>query len=77
MSRVKVMAFWDAEADVWVASSDDVPGLNVESGDWPSLLADLDDLVPEMLTANGSEFDDNLELEIEAKYVGPVHRLAA
>jgi predicted RNase H-like HicB family nuclease len=28
---IKVQAFWDAEARVWVATSDDLPGLVTEA----------------------------------------------
>ncbi|MCA3808422.1 MAG: DUF1902 domain-containing protein, partial [Burkholderia sp.] len=31
MSQVHVSAFWDAEASVWVAESEDVPGLITEA----------------------------------------------
>lgn len=48
-----VRAEWDAEAGVWVASSDDVPGLVTESATLEALDTKLQTLVPELLEANG------------------------
>lgn len=48
-----VRAFWDAEASVWVAKSDDVPGLVTEADDLEALLNKLRVLIPELLEANG------------------------
>ena len=47
-----VVADWDAEAGVWVATSDDVPGLATESATLEQLLAKLKYLVPELLMDN-------------------------
>ncbi len=48
-----VHAEWDAEARVWVASSDDVPGLATESESTEGLITKLKTLIPELLAANG------------------------
>ena len=48
-----VRAEWDADAEVWVASSDDVPGLVTESETLDALDSKLQTLVPELLEANG------------------------
>ena len=48
-----VRAEWDADAGVWVASSDDVPGLITESETLEALDTKLQTLVPELLEANG------------------------
>jgi predicted RNase H-like HicB family nuclease len=50
---VKVIATWDEEARVWVAESDDVPGLVTEAETLESLLDKLRVLVPELLEENG------------------------
>jgi len=47
-----VKALWDAEAGVWVATSDDVPGLVTESKTFEALLKKLRTLVPELLELN-------------------------
>src|SRR6201999_1781010 len=49
-----VTAKWDDEADVWVATSDDVPGLVTESKTFEALLKKLRTLVPELLALNGA-----------------------
>ena len=48
-----VHAVWDEEARVWVASSEDVPGLATESETAETLVAKLELLIPELLTFNG------------------------
>lgn len=48
-----VNASWDGDAGVWVATSDDVPGLVTEAASWDELDAKLVSLVPELLTLNG------------------------
>ncbi len=47
-----VNALWDADAAVWVATSDDVPGLVTESRTFEALLKKLRTLVPELLALN-------------------------
>jgi len=48
-----VHAVWDDEARVWVASSEDVPGLATEAETAEALVAKLELLIPELLTLNG------------------------
>ena len=45
---------WDNEAAVWVATSDDVPGLALESGSLDALMERVRFAVPELLRLNGS-----------------------
>lgn len=47
-----VRAEWDDEASVWVASSDDVPGLVTEAKTLEALDLKLRSMVPELLEAN-------------------------
>jgi predicted RNase H-like HicB family nuclease len=47
-----VRAFWDPEAGVWVATSDDVPGLITEAETRDKLVEKLKVLIPELLDAN-------------------------
>ena len=54
MQAIKVLAFWDEEAHVWVAESDDVPGLITEAATLEALSAKLEVMIPELLEANGS-----------------------
>lgn len=47
-----VEAFWDVEAKVWVANSDDVPGLATEADDLDMLIAKLKVIIPELMILN-------------------------
>ncbi len=49
----EIRATWDADAGVWWAESDDVPGLVAESATVEGLVEDLRHLVPELLRLNG------------------------
>jgi uncharacterized protein DUF1902 len=48
-----VHAIWDDEAKVWVATSDDIPGLVTEAPSWDKLIPKLKVMIPELLDANG------------------------
>ena len=43
---------WDNTADVWIATSDDIPGLVLESGSYDALLERVRFAVPELLALN-------------------------
>jgi Domain of unknown function (DUF1902) len=47
-----VHADWDPEADVWVTTSNDVPGLATEAATLEALTQKLRTLIPELLEAN-------------------------
>jgi predicted RNase H-like HicB family nuclease len=53
MRPYEIKAEWDAEAGVWVASSDDVPGLATGADTFEELIAKLHVVVPELLEENG------------------------
>jgi predicted RNase H-like HicB family nuclease len=48
-----IRAEWDGEAGVWVASSDDVPGLATGADTFEQLIEKLRVVVPELLEENG------------------------
>jgi len=48
-----VEATWDPEAEVWVATSEDVPGLATEAPSLERLREKLRTIVPELLEAIG------------------------
>lgn len=52
MSEYLIHVAWDAEANVWVATSDDVPGLVTEADTLEALDSKLQVMVPELLEAN-------------------------
>jgi hypothetical protein len=45
---------WDPDACVWIAESDDVPGLVLESGSFDALIERVRYAVPELLELNGA-----------------------
>ena len=51
----RVKMHWDGEADVWVATSEDVPGLVLESGSFDALLERIKYAIPELLELNGQK----------------------
>ena len=53
IDAVLVRAEWDGEATVWVATSDDVPGLVAEHRDFRALQQWVLELVPILLEENG------------------------
>ena len=55
-----VHALWDDEAQVWVATSEDVPGLATEAADLDELMKKLKVMIPELLEENG--IDDGGEI---------------
>jgi len=50
---IRVKADWDKEAQVWVATSDDVSGLATEAKTSEQLIKKLQIIIPELLHANG------------------------
>ena len=52
MNEYVIKIFWDNEAAVWCASSDDVPGLVLESGSFDALVERVKFTVPELLELN-------------------------
>jgi predicted RNase H-like HicB family nuclease len=59
-----VHAEWDQDAQVWVASSDDVPGLATEESTIEGLIEKLKVMIPELLEANGESIDAQVPFEI-------------
>ncbi len=54
MNRIyEVQARWDSEAGVWVAESDDIPGLVAEAESMNALVEKIRVLVPELFELNG------------------------
>ncbi|MBW1789940.1 MAG: DUF1902 domain-containing protein [Deltaproteobacteria bacterium] len=59
-----VRAEWDEEANVWVATSDDVPGLATEEATLEELIEKLKIMVPELLKANGIIMEREVPFEV-------------
>jgi hypothetical protein len=75
--QVHVSAFWDDEAQVWVAESNDVPGLITEATSMDALILKLESLIPELLDENGYPDGDDVPFEVHATVRGTAHRMAA
>jgi predicted RNase H-like HicB family nuclease len=71
-----IRAEWDAEAGVWVATSDDVPGLATEADTIEALSSKLESLVPELLEANGVQDGAEVPFELLARKFSVVQRTA-
>ena len=59
-----VRAQWDQEAKVWVASSDDVPGLATEADTTEALVQMLKTLIPELLELNSQTPTEPIAFEL-------------
>ena len=55
---------WDDEACVWVATSDDVPGLATESDTIEALITKLKVMIPELLECNKIWSEPDIPFEI-------------
>jgi hypothetical protein len=67
MSRsITIDARWDPEASVWIATSNDAPGLVVEADTWPAMIEEVRLVLPELLELSG-ERSDNLSLTFRAE----------
>ena len=72
--KLLVKANWDSEAKVWVAESDDVPGLVVEAGNMEQLIAKLKILIPELLELNKSiDYGDSIPFCLTSEYSDVIH----
>ncbi|MDP2829705.1 MAG: DUF1902 domain-containing protein [Sulfuricellaceae bacterium] len=72
-----IRAEWDSDAEVWVATSDDVPGLATEADTLEALSAKLDVMVPELLDANGCTDGLDVPFELLARRFSIAHRQAS
>lgn len=67
MRTLSIQATWDDDAKVWVAESDDVPGLATEADTLEALAAKLRVIVPELLELNGVGPTDDIPFRIFAE----------
>jgi Domain of unknown function (DUF1902) len=67
MSRsINIDARWDADASVWIATSNDVAGLVVEAETWPAMIEEVRLVLPDLIELSG-ERSDNLSLTFRAE----------
>lgn len=55
--RFRVVFRWDDEAKVWTATSEDVPGLVLESSSFDKLVSRVRLAIPELIELNGEVLD--------------------
>lgn len=77
ISPLIVNAFWDEEAGVWVATSEDVPGLVAERDTMEGLVEELKLMIPELLDLNGRVSDEEIHFQINSQLTAIAHRHAA
>ena len=46
---ISIQARWDGEASVWIATSNDVPGLVVEADSWPAMINEVRLVLPDLM----------------------------
>ncbi len=63
---ITIQARWDGEASVWLATSEDVPGLVVEADTWPGMIHEVQLVLPELLEVSG-QGGDRLSLTFKAE----------
>ena len=78
MVTYNVKAEWDGEASVWVASSDDVPGLATGADTFEELIEKLKVVIPELLEENGlwTAAGDDVPFAVTAERIEHARRAA-
>jgi hypothetical protein len=72
---ILVRAFWDDEAKVWVATSDDVLGLATEAETQAELVSKLQVMIPDLLESNqelASQFLPEVPLLVMSEQIAKV-----
>jgi len=69
-----IRAEWDDEARVWVATSEDVPGLATAESTLEGLVEKLKVLIPELLDANTMMPDHEVPFELLSRRFDTVQR---
>jgi predicted RNase H-like HicB family nuclease len=64
----EVLAQWDSDAGVWVAESEDVPGLVAEAESPNGLAQKLSILIPELLELNGVPSDRTAKFHVRYQH---------
>ena len=74
MKALFVRAEWDDQAEVWVATSDDVPGLATEAETVEALMSKLEVMIPELLEANEGFEGNDVPFELLTRRFQTVRR---
>ena len=62
--QLVIDAKWDSRVRVWVATSEDVPGVAVEADTTNETMDILKDVILDLMEANGVEAKDDLEVVV-------------
>jgi len=73
MGLLKISAEWDEEAKVWVATSDDVPGLAIEASTMDALIERLKIVIPELMEMNTRHEQSDFPFELNSYFIGSAH----
>jgi predicted RNase H-like HicB family nuclease len=76
-TALTIRAVWDDEAKVYVAESDDVPGLITEADTVSALVQKLKYLIPELLDENGYSDGDEIPFTVKSEIEAVTYRHAA
>ena len=71
MEEYLITLFWDEEASVWVAESQDLPGLILESSSFDKLVEKVKLAVPELLEID-KENNSRIKLHFKAEHLAVV-----
>ena len=71
MTEYTILLIWDEEAQVWVAESNDIPGLILEAKSVDALIEEVNRAVPELLEMMNLPFH-NLNVRFKAERVAVV-----
>ena len=58
---------WDSEASVWIAESDDIPGLVLEGGSLDALMERVRYAAPELLKLNSAKVLPSILFKVERR----------
>jgi predicted RNase H-like HicB family nuclease len=67
-NEYEIHAFWDKEASVWVAESEDVKGLVTEAESFEILHEKLKQLIPELLEVNGIKTEEHIRYRVTTDF---------
>jgi len=71
MDEYLIIFSWDNEASVWIAESQDLPGLILESKSFDALVEKVKIAVPELLEINGTKHTQ-IKLHFKAEHLAVV-----
>ena len=71
MNEYIITLFWDDEASVWVAESEDIPGLILESHSFDELIEKVKTAAPELLEISGTRLPE-AKLHFKAEHLAVV-----